>query len=161
MQYAQEDAVEGAHPEVLCPSFAHLPGYTLLHLTRRLVGERQRQDVPRVHALFHQVSYLIRQHTRLARARTRYHQRRPVTVEHGISLPLIQFVQEIQHIYLFLFSSSNKKRLASKPPAYPVSVPSAPITRWQGMKMLRAFAPLAAATALTAVGLPSLLASSP
>ena len=40
------------------------------------------------------------------------------------------------------------------PPAYPVRLPSAPVTRWQGTNIDSGLAPIAFATARTAVGRP-------
>ena len=58
-------------------------------------------------------------------------------------------------------SKHRRKRFASIPPPYPVRLWSLPMTRWQGAKMEIAFAPLALATARTAVGLPMRRAISP
>ena len=59
-----------------------------------------------------------------------------------------------------LFSNSNKARLRSSPPPYPVRLPFAPITRWHGTMIDKGFAPLASPTARDAVGWPMRRASS-
>ncbi|MNT96454.1 hypothetical protein D3C72_2385490 [compost metagenome] len=51
-------------------------------------------------------------------------------------------------------SNASSQRLMGMPPAYPVSAPLLPITRWQGTMMLSGLRPLAAPTARTALGLP-------
>ena len=53
------------------------------------------------------------------------------------------------------FSKSSKKRLLFKPPAYPVKLPSFPITLWQGIIIAIGFLPLAEAAALITLGSPS------
>jgi len=51
--------------------------------------------------------------------------------------------------------------LASSPPANPVSLPVAPMTRWHGATIDSGFRPLAAPTALIAWGFPICRASWP
>ena len=51
--------------------------------------------------------------------------------------------------------------MAATPPAYPVSAPCDPTTRWQGTTMHRGLAPSAAPTAREAVGRSMALASPP
>ncbi len=51
-------------------------------------------------------------------------------------------------------SSASRNALASRPPANPVSLPVAPITRWHGVTIEIGFLPFAAPTARTASGLP-------
>src|SRR5690606_13625740 len=58
-------------------------------------------------------------------------------------------------------SNSSSARLRSNPPAYPVSAPPAPSTRWQGTTTDTGLRPTAAPTALAAAGLPMAWASSP
>ena len=57
-------------------------------------------------------------------------------------------------------SCSRSQRLRPRPPAKPVRAPFAPTTRWQGTMMLHGFIPTAAPTARTALGLPTLTATS-
>ena len=51
-------------------------------------------------------------------------------------------------------SNASSARLRSNPPAYPVSDPSRPSTRWHGTTMLMGLRPMAAPTARTADGRP-------
>src|SRR5574344_1759122 len=51
-------------------------------------------------------------------------------------------------------SNASKYCLRASPPAYPVSCPWLPITRWQGTRMAILFCPWAWATARTARGWP-------
>ena len=47
-----KDGVECAHLQTLSPLLPHKAAYAFLHLTGSLVGKGQRQDVPRLIALF-------------------------------------------------------------------------------------------------------------
>ena len=58
-------------------------------------------------------------------------------------------------------SRSSSSRLRSSPPANPVSLPLAPITRWQGITTAIGLRPLAAPTARALAGQPMRSASSP
>ena len=58
-------------------------------------------------------------------------------------------------------SSARRARLRSMPPAYPVSDPSAPPTRWHGTTIEIGFLATAAPTARAAPGIPRRAASSP
>lgn len=58
-------------------------------------------------------------------------------------------------------SRSSSSRLRSVPPPYPVSAPSAPITRWYGTMTATGLRPLASPTARRAVGWSMRHASSP
>ena len=51
-QDAGENRVKGSHLQIACSLVAYQTGYTLLHLTRCLIGKRQCQNLPRLHALF-------------------------------------------------------------------------------------------------------------
>jgi hypothetical protein len=64
------------------------------HLARGLVGERQRQDVPRRHAVGDQERHASRDHARLAAAGAGQHQERAVDVRHRGALVLGQALQE-------------------------------------------------------------------
>ena len=86
---AGKDGMEGTHPQITCPLHAHLTGYTFFHLTRRLIGKGQCEDVPRLIAVFQQIGNFISQHTCLSRTCTGYHQRRPVVISHCCTLTLI------------------------------------------------------------------------
>ena len=56
-------------------------------------------------------------------------------------------------------SSASNLVLASRPPANPVRLPDAPMTRWHGAMIEMGFLPLAAPTARTALGLPTCMTS--
>ena len=58
-------------------------------------------------------------------------------------------------------SSASRNSFLSRPPPYPVSRPSAPITRWQGMTMAMGFLWFAEPTARAACGAPILSAICP
>jgi haloalkane dehalogenase len=58
-------------------------------------------------------------------------------------------------------SSASKALLTGRPPPNPVSEPSAPITRWHGMKMGIGLLPFARPTARDAFAFPSTAASAP
>ena len=86
--------MESAHLQIAGTLVAHQTADTLLHLARRLVGERQRQNLPRLDALLQKIGYLIGQHTRLSRAGTGNDQRRPVAEENRLALTFVQRGQE-------------------------------------------------------------------
>ena len=109
MQDTQEDAVERAHPEVVRTTFAYQTGNALLHLTCCLIGESQREDVPRIHTLLQQVGYLVSQHAGLSRARSSNHQRRSFTIEHRFLLSFVQFIKEVLHIIFISDAKVIKK----------------------------------------------------
>ena len=89
-QYTGKDGVEGAHLQIAGLVQPHQPPYALLHLAGRLVGKGQGQDVPGLHALLHQIGYLVGQHARLARACTSYHQRGTIAIDDRLALTLIE-----------------------------------------------------------------------
>ena len=55
-QDARKDRVEGSHADVTAAVVGEHPGDTVAHLFGGLVREGQRQDVPRLHALFDHVA---------------------------------------------------------------------------------------------------------
>ena len=61
----------------------------LLHLVGGLVGERQREDVPRLHSLRQQIGDFVGQHAGFARACACNHELRPVAVFHRLSLAVV------------------------------------------------------------------------
>lgn len=77
------------------------------HLACGLVGKRQRHNAVRLVPLLQQVHYLIRQHTRLARARTGYHQLRPAKILHGAALLLVELLQILLHGHTNLLSAGS------------------------------------------------------
>ena len=86
---AGKHAVEGAHLKVACLLLAHQSANALLHLSRRLVGKRQCQNLPGLHPLFQQPRNLICQHARLSRSCARNHQRGTVVIQHRLLLTLV------------------------------------------------------------------------
>ena len=87
-----KDGMERAHPQLRGILFADLLGDTLLHLPRRLVGEGDGEDVPRLVTAIEKVHYLVREHTGLAGARSRNHKSRSVDVFHRCALRVVKFV---------------------------------------------------------------------
>ncbi len=69
-----EYGMESPHPQITCPLHTYLAGNTLFHLTRRLIGKGQREDVPRIVTVLQQIGDFISQHARLPRTCTGYHQ---------------------------------------------------------------------------------------
>ena len=92
-QDAGEDAVEGAHVEMLSQVVAHQFSDTLLHLAGRLVGKGECHDAPGLHTLLQQIGNLISKHTRLSGTCAGYHQRRSIYITHSL---LLRFVQVFQ-----------------------------------------------------------------
>ena len=91
-QDARKDGVERTHPQVARLFRTYPAGDTLFHLARGLVGESQREYIPRLISFLQQVSNLIRQHARFSRTGAGYHQRGTVVVSHRSVLAIIQFV---------------------------------------------------------------------
>jgi len=89
-EHTGKDAVESAHPKRRSLLGRHKQGNALAHLAGGLVGESQGQDAPRLHPLLQQVSHFVGEDTRLATARTGYHQRRRVDAKHRLTLARIQ-----------------------------------------------------------------------
>ncbi len=90
--------MERPHPQVRRHLLPHQPRDTALHLLRRLVRKRQRQDFMRRHPLAQQLRDAVRQHPRLPRPGSRNHQRRPLRVHHGGLLAAVQFIDKI-HVF--------------------------------------------------------------
>ena len=68
----------------------------LAHLLRRLVGERDREDLVRARLLgAHQVGDAVGEHARLARAGAREDQQRPLAVHDGVSLGRVETRQQL------------------------------------------------------------------
>ena len=88
---ARKHRVERTHLQIAGIVSTHQSAYTLFHLACCLIGECERQDVPRIHMMMRQqISYLIRQHTRLTRACTSDNQLRTITIRDGFTLSLIE-----------------------------------------------------------------------
>ena len=62
----------------------------LAHLSRRLIGKRDRRNPLRRHAALNQPRNLVRDHPRLARARACEHEARTMEEIHGLLLGDIQ-----------------------------------------------------------------------
>ena len=98
-QYAAEDAVEGAHPQLGCGLLSHLCGNARLHLTGSLVGKGECQNLPGLVTLCQQIGYLKGQHARLATARTGNYQHGGICAQDGLALTFVQFVK-IHTLYI-------------------------------------------------------------
>ena len=85
-QHPRARGVEGQHPHAARPA-AEQQLDALAHLLRRLVGERDREQLvgPRLAAV-DQVGDPVRQHARLAAAGAGEDQQRPVAVRDGLPL---------------------------------------------------------------------------
>ena len=85
-QDARAAGVEREHPHALRRAAGERL-HARAHLAGGLVRKRQRQDLPRRGALFgQQVGDAVREHARLAAARTGEHQQRPLRGAHGLQL---------------------------------------------------------------------------
>ena len=85
-QHAAARGVEGEDPDRARRRSEHAL-QPLAHLAGRLVGERDREDLVRLHAHgADQVRDTMRQHARLARARTRDHEHGPFGGDDGLTL---------------------------------------------------------------------------
>ena len=102
----REDGMESTHPQIACP-LSYLTADTLLHLSGGLVRKGQRQDVPRVIPLVHEMGNLVGKYTSLSRACTGYHQRRPFIVKDSRPLAFIQFIQITVHHIVFSFKATK------------------------------------------------------
>ena len=90
-QHARADGVERAQPLHAFDHAADQRADALLHLARGLVGEGDGQDLPGPGApRGEDVGEAGRQHARLAGARARQHQHRPVDRHHGLALLLVE-----------------------------------------------------------------------
>jgi len=93
-QDAHTGAVEGHHPHRL-RARADEPLDALLHLPGGLVGERDREDLARVHVtLGEQVGDAVGEHPRLAGPGTGDDEQRRALVEHGLALLRVESVEE-------------------------------------------------------------------
>ena len=71
-QYAREDGVEGAHPQVASQLFSHELVDAVTHLTSGLVGESESEDMSCGNALLEQIGDFVCEYASLARASTCY-----------------------------------------------------------------------------------------
>jgi hypothetical protein len=89
-QHAGADGVKGSgpHPGGFA---AQQPADALAHLARGLVGERDRENLPRVDAFdVDQASDARRQHARLARSRAGENEQWSIDVQHSLALRRVQ-----------------------------------------------------------------------
>ena len=100
--------MEGTHLEITGMFVAHQSANTFLHLASSLVRERQGKYLPGLHTLFQQPGYLIGQDTRLSRASTSDDQTCSITVEHCITLTIIQLLKYIVVHYCCLGKTKCK-----------------------------------------------------
>ncbi len=96
-QHAGAERVERAEPEAFRRP-AQDGADALAHLARRLVRERDRQDLPGESAAGHQdVGEARRQHSRFASARTREHEQRAVERLHRLALFRVEASEIVDH----------------------------------------------------------------
>ena len=94
-QHAAAGGVEGEDPDRARLPTEH-PLEPLAHLPRRLVRERDREDLVRLDAVrADQVRDPVGEHARLARAGPGDDEQRPLDVEHGLPLGRIQVGEEL------------------------------------------------------------------
>ena len=109
-QESHENGVEGSHPDALCASLAHQAGDTLFHLSRRLLGEGQRQYP----VGFGPIVYYVRQpagkHPGLAAACPCHYQKRALNALYSHSLRLVQPTD-----YLFVATFVHATKIIEKP----------------------------------------------
>ncbi len=94
-QHSRAGGVEGHHPH-RARAPAHQGLHPLAHLLRRLVRERDREDLagPRL-AGADQMGDPVREHARLARAGAREDEERPLGVQHGLALGLVESLEQL------------------------------------------------------------------
>src|ERR1019366_7893932 len=96
-QKARGDAVEGAEPHAV-RSLARSAEKTLdayFQLASGFVGERHRQDAPRIRSLRTQMRQPVRNDARLARTCARDDQERLRRIENGFDLRRVQLAAEV------------------------------------------------------------------
>ena len=113
---AGKNAVERPHPNVAGLAFTDNSPNALLHLARRLVGERQRQNGERVHAFLNEIGNPISQHPGLSRTRSGDDHHGAFFMPGGCLLCLVQFVQKIH--------TSKVRRGVDKAMIQPTSSPT-------------------------------------
>ena len=98
-QNAHAHAMESRHPHAT-RARAHEPAQTLAHLGGRLVGERDSQNLPGLHAIVGEhMRDAIREHARFARTGTRKHEQRALGAQHGLALRGVQGIDiDASHI---------------------------------------------------------------
>ena len=90
----------------------------LAHLPRRLVRERDREDLVRLHAVRpDQVGDAMRQHPRLAGAGAGDHEQRPVDVQHSLALGRVQACEEL------VVRGDGHRPMLAGPPRSPLARP--------------------------------------
>ena len=94
-QDARAGGVEGHQPHP-ARAVAEQPLDALAHLLGRLVGEGDRQDLARLRLVgVDQVGDAVGEHARLAGARPREDQQRPLAVRHRLPLGLVEALQQL------------------------------------------------------------------
>ena len=97
--------MKGAHIDLAGVLVAYKVADAILHFVGGLVGERQRKDVPGLHALLDEIGNLIRQHTGLTRSGTGNDQLRTVAIFNGQALALVQVVNQIHLFFATLMNN--------------------------------------------------------
>ena len=92
-QNARKDRVERAHAYAAARRAPHHLLDAGAHLLGGLVGKGQGQNVVRLHPLLQHVGYARGEHAGLARARSRYDERRRIVIDHGVVLRLVESLQ--------------------------------------------------------------------
>ena len=92
-QDARKDRVERAHAYAAARRAPHHLLDAGAHLLGGLVGKGQGQNVVRLHPLLQHVGYARGEHAGLARARSRYDERRRIVIDHGVVLRLVESLQ--------------------------------------------------------------------
>ena len=91
-QHAHAHAVERGHPHA-AGGRANQAAQTLAHLRRGFVGERDCQDLPRLHAAFQHMRDAEREHARLSGTRACKNQKRPFGCKDRFALGRIEGVK--------------------------------------------------------------------
>ena len=90
VQEAQPVGVKGRYLKPLQVAVQYRLG-AALHLTRRLIGKGKRENAPGADMpLLYKVGDLRRKHLRLAAARAREHDLRPVAIGNGLALARVE-----------------------------------------------------------------------
>ena len=90
--------MEGGDKNVLAAASQH-GVHPLPHLSRRLVGKGNGQDLPGHHALFDEPGDPVGQHPGLSGTGSRQNQKRALLVENRLPLPVIQFCKRRIHFH--------------------------------------------------------------
>ena len=105
-----ENRVKRPHPELVGNGSARNRSNALLHLPRRLVGERQRQDSPRFVALFQEIRDFVGQDAGFPRTCASDNQGRSLAVGYCLALAVVELFQEVCHDVRKIFSGQRYKK---------------------------------------------------